>query len=496
MKKILCLVLTFLLMFTAVTPAFAAGEGSEECPMVYIPGIATSIIYADKDDTSTELPVPDVDSITAFVKEKFIPALLVFTTDRDTERLARCITETINTKYAGWFNNPDGTAQGNSGTRLVLPSKSEIKAGATIRFDYDWRGNPVEIAAQLNDYIEYVKEVSGFEKVALVPHSLGNVIALSYLSEYGYDDIQGIVFDTPAIEGATYIGELFCGDMKIDSDSISSLLKSFLGENEYEALLNSVIDAFSIAGVPELLTVFLNDIIDKIMPTVFEESLVPLCGRWLTIWSMVPDSFIDEAMDSVFNGYWKNEDTSVLQGKVVDFNNKVREDKHETLLAFDDVARVAVISRYGQASLPITPSWDILSDGVLDTKLSSIGATTAPYGEIFDDAYLADKDPAYISPDKTVDASTCLFPEKTWFIKNLVHESISATRPYYKALLFASEEVTADDFELARFSIYDAVTETISADESVPAPVEKLSPIRVLINFIRALFEKFMAFFR
>lgn len=495
-NQILSVILSFLFIFSFVTPALAAEGASEECPMIYIPGIATSRIYADKDDPSTELPIPDGDSVFTFVKNEFIPALIAYSADKDEEKLARCITDTVNEKYAGWFNNPDGSAKDNSGARLIYPAASSIKAGATIRFDYDWRGNPVEIAAELNNYIEYVKSVSGFEKVAFVPHSLGNVIALTYLSLYGFDDVQGIVFDTPAIDGVTYIGELFCGDMEFSGDSVTYLLKWLLGETEYEALLSSIVDAFGIAGIPEMLSVFLNDIIDDIMPTVFEETLVPLCGRWLTIWAMTPDSFIDDAMDSVFNGYCKDEDLSSLKGKIEVFNKEVRADKHETLLAFDDVARVAVISRYGEASLPITPSWDILCDGVIDTKYSSLGATTAAVGDVFDETYLEGKNLEYISPDKTVDASTCLFPEKTWFIKNLHHSSPSKTSEYYTSFLFAQQEVTTDNHILSRFSIYNAETGEITVDESLPEPVEKPSPWEVLFNFLKSLFAKLLELFK
>lgn len=495
-SKFICLALSLVFALTFVTPAFAADESSEKCPVIFIPGIATSIIYADKDDASTELPLPTAESILDFVKEEFIPELILFSTDRNAERLAKCVTDEINTKYEGWFNNPDGTAKGNSGARLIYPEAKSIKAGSIIRFDYDWRGNPLEIAEQLHGYIEYVKEVTDFEKVALAPHSLGNVVALTYLSEYGYNDIQGVVFDSPAMNGVTYIGELFCGEMEITGDSIPFILKQILGENEYKELLSSIVDAFNLAGIPDMLSVFLNDIIDEIMPTVYKETLIPLCGSWLTIWAMTPDSFIDKSMDSVFNGFCAGQDFSVLQAKITDYNEKVRADKFETLLAFDEVARVAVISRYGQASLPITPSWDILSDGIVDTKLSSLGATTAPAGTVFDEAYLEGKDLAYISPDKTVDASTCLFPEKTWFIKNLIHSDLMVTRGYYSSLLFAAEESTTENHELSRFTVYNAETDELVVDESVPDPVEKLSPWQVLINFIKAIFTKFLELFK
>ena len=245
-----------------------------------------------------------------------------------------------------------------------------------------------------------------------------------------------------------------------------------------------------------MLSVFLNDILDKIAPTLYKDTLIPLCGRWLTIWAMCPDERIDEGMGSVFNGYCKDEDLSALKNKIVDFNNKVRKYKKDTLLEFDKESRIAVISRYGFSSLPITPSYDLMTDTVIETASTSFGATTATIGKCFDEDYLDGKDPAYISPDKTVDASTCLFPEKTWFIKNSKHAETSVTKALYNSFLFCEEEATVESHQLSRFSYYDAQADAIVEDTTSPEPIEKLSPLQVLFNFLKALFNRFIEFFK
>ncbi len=495
-RRLISFVLALMLVFTLSIPAFAADSNGEECPVIYIPGIATSKIYNDKDDTSTLVTYPDSEIILALVKETIVPSLLTFSADRDADKLASKICAELNTTFAEWFNNPDGSAKGNAGAHLVYPSPSSIRAGGQYTFDYDWRGNPVEIAAELNGFIEYIISNSKFDKVTIASHSLGNIIALSYISIYGNDDVQGIVFDSPAINGVSYVGDLFCGEMVLNAESIDFFLKELLGTTEYEELMVSIVDVFNLAGIPEMLSVFLNDIIDKIAPTLYKDTLIPLCGRWLTIWAMCPDDRIDDAMNSVFNGYCKDEDLSALKAKIEEFNSKVRDGKHQTLLDFDKEGRVAVISRYGFSSLPITPSYDLMSDTVIETASTSLGATTATLGKCFDEAYLEGKDLAYISPDKTVDASTCLFPEKTWFIKNLKHADTSVTKNFYKSFLFSAEEATTDNHVLSRFSYYDAETDTIIEDVTSPEPNEKLSPLQVLFNFLKALFNKFIEFFR
>ena len=106
------------------------------------------------------------------------------------------------------------------------------------------------------------------------------------------------------------------------------------------------------------------------------------------------------------------------------------------------------------------------------------------------------KDMKYISPDKTIDASTCFFAEKTWFIKNLQHGSTSATSPLYSSLLFGIEEATCENYTLSRFSLYDAESKSIVADTSEPEDTEEKSPLQILFNFLKEFFKKLISFFK
>ena len=190
-----------------------------------------------------------------------------------------------------------------------------------------------------------------------------------------------------------------------------------------------------------------------------------------------------------------DKDLSALKARIENYNDNIRSNRQETLVDFDEGARVAVISRYGHVCFPIAPSWALEGDAVIETSSSSLGAVTAPLGDYFSDEYLADKDMKYISPDKTIDASTCLFPEKTWFIKGVLHEETKYTQQLISQLLFHEEEAICDNFPMERFTVFNDETEDFDTDETVPEKAEKLTPMQRLYNFLKALFKKLFELF-
>ena len=488
MKKFISLILCLIMVFAMGVPAFAAED--IKCPVVYVPGIASSNIYNDKDNPTEIITNYEKEEITALIRDEIAPAFIVYAADQNSDKLAKTVSSALNEFFADWFNNPDGTAKGNSGAVVKYPTKAAINAAGRLTFHYDWRGDPVEIAADLNEYINYVTSEGKYDKVALSSHSLGSVVILAYLSIYGYDKIMGVVLDTPTIDGVTYVGELLCGEAVITSDALSAYLEGALGFTEYEELLESVLDILVMAGMTDSVSDFLDGALRKIYPTLFKETLVPMFGYWPTIWAMVPEEKFDESVEYIFDDFCKDQDLSVLRGKVEAYNDLVRKNRKETLKEFDETGRLAIISRYGYSSLPITGSWALLGDGVVETRSNSLGATTAPAGSCFSDEYLQDKDMKYISPDKTVDASTCLFPEKTWFIKNLMHTVTDKTAPLYSELLFGEEEATCDNSAVARFTFFDTQSGSFGSDETLPEKEEKLTPMQMLFNFLKALFKK------
>lgn len=485
-KKILCLALTLIIVLSLTVTA-SAKETRQTCPMITIPGFTSSNVYDDITDESTLVGFPSTDDIIDIVKEAFIPALLVYAVDRDTDKLVVSVTDRVNEVFAYWFNESTGEAKEGSG---IIPQKlTSVTSESRLTFSYDWRGDPVKIADELNEYIETVCELSGCEKVAIGSHSLGTTIALAYITKYGNDRVKGIVFDSPACNGVAIIGNILTGKLYFDNETLGLFLKNILGESEYSKLISSLIDIFDTAGVLELVIRFADEIVEALAPAVYRETVAPLLGCWPTLWSMVPDEKIDECKAYIFDEILKDKDTSVLEAKIDTYNNTVRANRDETLQAFNAVGNFAVFSRYTQHTVPLTGSSKLIGDTIIDTVSSSFGATTAPVGEYFSDSYLKDKDMKYISPDRTVDASTCLFPEQTWFIKDSGHfETDGLTTEYYDMFLFAEKELTCDTAEIGRFT-YRSESFTLTEDTSVPVKAEKPSILKSIYNLGLSLIE-------
>lgn len=491
-KKILSLCLALLMLFSVTATAFAA-ETKRDCPVIHIPGFYSSNVYGDVNDPDTLLELPSADVIIDFVKEVFAPALVTFCIDRNTDKLATTVCEKINEElFPHWFNESTGDAKEGAGV-IFDATPDGITNQSKLTFRYDWRGDLVDIADDLAAYIDYVTAESGCDKVALSAHSFGSNLITAYFAEYGNSKVSAVIFDSPACDGVAVVGNLLTGKVTLDSEFLGYFLKGALGEAEYARLVSSVFDIFELADIPGLATAFIDEVIETLAPAVYKETFAPLFGYWPAMWSMVPDRQIDEAMNYIFDGVLKDEDLSVLKARVEKYNSTVRKNKEALLKDFDATGKFAVLSRYGSPAFPLTDASDLMGDTVIETKASSLGATTAPVGTYFSDEEIAGVDAKYISPDRTVNASTCLFPEQTWFIKGSGHFETHYTDDYYDFFLFSEKELTCDDTDFGRFCTFDSETFELIKDSSEPQQAEKTTALGRLFNFLSALFEQFMA---
>lgn len=494
--KIFSVMLAAVLLCTPLLSltASAAKKSQNYWPLINVHGFFSCDIHADKEDKNSEVICPWATNDILSCVADCVPALAEFAITKDYDKFGDSILPRVRELFEPSFCDPDGTVSNGSGVYFEYPKPGNINKYSQLSFRYDWRLDPFEIAAQLNDFIDYVLECSGCDKVALSCHSLGGVIALTYLTVYGNEKIQGIAFNTTAIYGEAYTGQLFSGEIKITKDALVNFLAYVLDENDFEILLNGIIDILAKAGLVDAIANLGNDIVDNLLDKTIPEVLMPLFCRWLTLWAMCPDDYIDAAYSYMFSRSEPSVNYTELQKKIQQYNTVVRANREKTLKAFDEVGRVVVVSRYGYSSIPLTDKWYNISDGVVDSAYSSFGATTAPFGTKFDDEYLAKVDPEFISPDKTVDASTCLFPEKTWFIKDYPHATTHDPLDdmMYTLLFNPKEEATVDTYDqYPRFLKYIKATDAVVPDDNV---VIKSNIFSEIFKNILRFFEKIVNF--
>ena len=487
-RKLLSCLIALVFLCGAFVPCLASGA-EERVPAIYVPGFMSSDIYRDVDDPDKGLAWPPATDAIVDVVKQSLPALARYAVDRNADRLCDDVIPRVNTLFEDVSLDADGNPKGNTGVIFTYPAADSVKKSGTYTFHYDWRIDPLKVAAQLNDFIEYVCENSGSDKVSVQCHSYGGVITVTYLTLFGNARIKNAVFNSTAVFGESFNGGLLSGQMTLTGDAIVKYMRYAFTENEYEKLLNGLFSTLGKAGLLDLLSDSGNRLLAELSPRVVPESIAPLFAGWLSVWSMVPEEFLDGAMKYVFEDVYTDDSHDGVKAKVEAFNNAVRPYKTETLTALNDAANLYVIARYGWSSMPLTPYYNNQGDGSIDLKYASFGATCAAYEQTLPDEYIAGADEAYVSPDRSFDASTCLFPEQTWFVRNLTHGgTVEGFPEFVQTLLYSQEQETVDSLEgYSRFML--AENGALTAD---PGPAAKPT----VLDRIRAFFQKIIDFFR
>ena len=483
------LLLSLTLLLTCTLPAFAV-DGGRACPYIYVHGFMGVDIHADAEDPDSPVILPpSSDQILGAVKAA-LPALGRLAIDHNYDVFADAVMPAVSDLFSPAFCTPEGTVEDGSGPVFSYPDAASITPGSELSFRYDWRLDPIVIAGQLNDFVNYVCEASGCDQVVLECHSFGGVVTLTYVTLYGTEHLRSVMLNTTAIYGEDYNGELMTGHLGLDADALTAYLKAVLSDNEYRTVLYGTFDLLNAAGLTDAICALGNRMIEKLSARVLPEVIVPMFGGWLSVWSMVPDQFIDEATDYVFNTIYKDSpiDRSVLVEKIKNYNREIRAGKTDMLRQLNDETNLYVLSRYNFCGVFLTPSWKNMSDSTVDTKYSSFGATCANYDAKLTEAQLAGKDPAFVSPDQNVDASTCLFPQQTWFVKDFLHaNTCSDEHQMILTLLYHDGQADVDTYEAyPRFLVYNNKDDSFSPD-TAPTPQSFLQRI---VAAIRDLFER------
>ncbi len=351
-------------------------------------------------------------------------------------------------------------------------------------FTYDWTDNPVDIAADLRDFIEDVKKQSNHNKVSINAESLGGAIVNLYLSKYGQGSIENLVMANSAFNGLEMMAQLFTGNVDIDGTALSYLVtQEILGNADYRDLAVFAPVFEELAKVADELMA--NPTFKQMM---YDEIFVPVFGYIPSFWALVPtykataeseQIVFDEAKDFIFGedtGFLFFEERAKAGGNLLNAVNEMRaasadSDKNVDRLingykswgrTYPAINSYANVTNYNRFIAPVTPSANWNSDGVIEAFNASGFATVADMGLTLGENYVQAelKDVAnYVSPDNVVDASTCQAPNNTWFIKNLGHVKYDAndgTADFYVWLLTATEKQDINtNADYPQFLYYD-----------------------------------------
>ncbi|MBR2078717.1 MAG: hypothetical protein IJ962_00770, partial [Clostridia bacterium] len=519
MKKLLSLLVIAVMLFTLGTPAYAATLTSwwSTIPVVSIAGDSEPLYDGNGNqifkttDILSGMTGDDEDSdIMGAVANVLYPFLVEGLLFDKWDNYYNNLYEEIADIFEDSLLTKDGEPKEGSGLSEErkkdvaenLKKDAKEEWGCYLdwhyKFYYDWRLDPLTVADQFNDYIKAVKEVTGAEKVAITGLCLGTNVILAYISKYGTDDIYGLGLNGSTVNGMEPISEAVSGKIALDGNSIMRLL---IDCNVYDVMdvddfILKTVDLANKSGLIGAVSGFTeSELYEKLEKGVTSALARASVLTWPGYWATVKKDDFETAKEFVFGpeGSELRTEYAGLIKKLDDYHENVRVRIPELLTQVKDSgANLAIIAKYGCQMIPLTESQTLVADQFASVNSASFGATTSTVYDTLSEEYIAGRvsegKGKYISPDKQIDASTCLFPDNTWFIKGNKHSNWSQweTEVLY-TVTTADRQLTVDDFDFGQYVIYDkannyavGMTEENCHIEAWEADKEKDYPTSIL----------------
>lgn len=540
MKKIISVLLSIVLAISSVVTVFAwtnPNESKSQIPIIRISGDGDALydsegnkIFHYKDIAKLVSGDGEADNSEMYksMATTLLPAMAKGLLTDNWDDLYEGLETEISKIFENSLLDKDGNVPNGSGLSTVRKEGMAIKRSTDLKGDkgyyswedyfyyYDWRLDPMETADDFHSYIQDVKRVTGCEKVGIMASCLGTNIVMAYVSKYGVEDIQGICMDGSVVGGAEILSEVICAKFDIAPPSLLRILYDVegLGMFSISDFVMATLEMLTQTGVLEgIISTTENLLYDKLVEGVTSALALSTFYTWPNYWACVSPEDYESAKYYVFGeeGSEKRIEYAGLISKLDNYDREVRQRVPELLQSIKDGgANIGVISKYGFQMIPIVASSDLVSDQFASVKRSSFGATTPTVYNTLSDEYIAMRETEgkgqYISPDKLIDASTCIYPDYTWFVKGSSHSNWNS---YELKIMYevasADRQLTTEDFPWTQFMVYDTANDTMSpmteenchteywnADPDIYKPESTFDKMKVAIKAIAVWFPLFI----
>lgn len=430
MKKIFALILCVVIVFGSVSASAITTDDCNNYPVVIVPGYAGTPFYRIDESTGEEINVwkPTGDQLIDALKEEILAigkALGDLTTGE-----VRSLADTLGQLFLEHLGdigcNPDGSSKYDlmkyryspEETRdSVILAEDDLKCRMEgeicdnlakyighenlFAFLCDFRMGSADCAAELNDYIKQVKELTGKDKVNIYAVSHGGQVAGTYLSLYGTQgDVENAVLTIPALGGAVLAADIMSGDVKFDEELLLRFVQcGFMLEED----LNWLMEA-------EFL-----EIVDPLI-----NALIPYVGQvlftWGSMWDFVPCDRYEELKEKLLD--------PVENAGIIEKSDRMH---YEIMPGYAESFKkvqatgtnISILAGYGVPSIVGTQE---NSDAIISLQAST-GAKVAPFGERFADGYTQEVATGLyqVSPGMEIDASCGYLPYNTWYVDGYFH---------------------------------------------------------------------------
>ena len=465
MKKFISVMLCFTLLFSVCSSSVCAnGDSAADVPVVFVNGMQGEFykgLSTETEEDDVRIWGPDTDVILEAVKKYAFSLtfnLLIGNYDKVTE-IAGDTADVIFGDFVCDKNgkpNPDTGKKDKSNYTL----QSENGYDNSYGFVYDWRLDMVTIAGQLDEYVNDIMELTGSDKVAFVAMSMGNAVMTTYLYEYYYtsedyeerNHIDSVVFLAGAMNGVATCEDPFSGNMGVDSTSILRMMSELMRDNDDTKVIYTFVEILYSLGMLDPITDYVNNLNGHLTENGLNDAVLTNIAQIPGFLALMSLERYEEARAFLFDTPEKQAEYAEIIRMSDYYHYNVQKNSVEMIQSLmDDEINVAVIAEYGCTIIPITSDNDRMSDGTILTASESFGATCAEVdgtlGENYVQAEACECGKSHISADNQIDASTCAFPDVTWFCKNLRHsEEGKYVADLIDVIIYSDEQVTVWDY--------------------------------------------------
>lgn len=524
MKKFISLVLSLLVVLGTMSIGLTSANATDrDIPVIYVHGYGAQLVMKQEDGSETVVfPAFDKDKLLAQVGEQKGMIAKAFVT-QDWSEFDDWIVGFIADSYKDLLCDKNGKSINEIRANVSYPDsffeeranryKQDVEA---FTYEYDFRLDPYDQMDALRAYVEKVQAATGKQEYYMVGRCLGANLVLTYMEVYKDPNLKKVSFYIPSFRGAQPISESFSGNMEVTAEGVEQLLyRMDLGVNIEVGDLMTINDAL----IREIATVgvdtygldyvvwAINNVFSVTYKDILPRMMLSSWGTFPGYWSMVEDDYYNQSKELIFDGV-KDEYSSFI--KKIDYYHYTIMNRAEDIIAEAEErgTYITEVLKYDVPAFPLGSRQQELSDFTVFTTDASLGATCADAGKTLDADYLAAAEKAgnkYISPDKKIDASTGLMPDRTWYIKNSVHGDMPDDVNRLFEAIFSNENFTVfDDENFPQFMYYDYDTDVISpiTDESksfvdkwfeaTDSPLRRLKPFTTWIFKVLTFLSRFL----
>lgn len=451
-KKVISLILVVAMLSTMLA-IVASAANYKPTPSIIVPGIFQSETKYYEDGKATDLEAPffmgdTMEIVGVALTDALIPIskLLISQEDKDQQAAkalsgilgdalmgkSKCdengqfINDIRATKYYDSFRDLSDYDQEYILDQLPLNNYIELAGEENLYvFSYASFGNMKGTAEELYNFIQFVKEDSGSDKVNIVPISQGGSVMNAVMQLYkdngrAYsEDINRIVYVVPALDGSILIGEIYqYGLIDDDIELYSNMMPALMGADEMASyLINIMLRIMPNADLNTILDIVVTDLINDYM-------------RYSTLmWGLVPSGNYEPCREM----YLMDDSLSIIREQTDWFYNAQKNSDANILDAKAQGVEIFDIVDYNIPLYEIVDSWDdVNADGIIQLDSASMGAYSVGVGIELPEDYVRTHNnctnPAHdhSDPRNIVDANTGLLPCTTFYFYNQDHEKTAS----------------------------------------------------------------------